>query len=231
MQDLITSNYDLLTFDCYGTLVDWEGALINYLQPVLLSHDVHVFNGTILEFFSDFEPEEQANGGLYREVLRRVIKRYGSRLGFTPSEEETIGFIECIAKAEPFSDTIEALKILKQHFQLGIISNTDSDLIQLTLPTLEVSFDEVLTAQELGEYKPKALKKAISKIKTPKERILHVAQSPFHDIKPASDLGLDTAHINRVNSEHSAVREVAISPNWTYPDLGSFAAAIETATS
>lgn len=208
-----------MTFDCYGTLVDWEGALTDYLQPVLLAHDVHVFNGTILEFFSEFEPSEQDAGGTYKDVLRRVIDRYGARLGFTPSEEESEGFVECIARAEPFEDTVESLKHLKEHFNLAIVSNTDTDLIAITLKNLEVEFDSVVTAEELGTYKPSALEKAINQMDTKNERILHVAQSPFHDIKPASDMGLSTVQIQRYKESASAVKQVDINPSWSYDSL------------
>ena len=219
-----SSDYDVLTFDCYGTLVDWEKALTQYLQPVLLAHDVHVYDGTILEFFAEWEPLEQNEGGSYREVLQRVMTRYGSRLGFTPNQEETNGFVECIARADPFSDTVEALQALHEHFELGIISNTDSDLIALTMPNLQVNFKYVQTAEDLGAYKPNldAMKSAFDSILTNDKRVLHVAQSKFHDSAPATELGFDTVWIQRQVETTSAVKSVPATPTWSYLDLAEF---------
>ena len=227
MKSLSAQDFELLTFDCYGTLVDWESALTEYLQPVLLSHDVHVFDGTILELFADFEPQEQDAGGTYRKVLQRVMTRYGQRLGFTANEQEIEGFIECIPRAKPFDDTLSALKKLKEHFKLGIVSNTDTDLIATTLEALDVSFDSVQTAEELGSYKPHALGQAIEALNLPKDRILHVAQSPYHDIRPASELGLHTVHIERDYRDGSAVQMIDVQPNWHFANLASFVDAIQ----
>ena len=232
MSALKADDFDVLTFDCYGTLVDWEQALTSYLQPVLLSHDVHVYDGTILEFFAEWEPLEQSEGGIYRDVLQRVMKRYGSRLGFTPNDQETEGFVECIALAKPFPDTVPALEVLKQRFQLGIISNTDTDLIGLTLPNLEVCFDYVNTAQELGAYKPNlsVLSAVFDDLKERGKRVLHVAQSKFHDIEPAKQLGIETVWIQRRTETTSAVQMTAATPTWSFTDLASFTEAIFDST-
>lgn len=226
MSDLRADDYDILSFDCYGTLVDWESAIIQYLQPVLLSHDVHVFDGTILEFYSEWEPLEQNTGGTYRDVLWRVMSRYGARLGFTPTEEESKGFINAIATAKPFEDTVEALTKLAAHFKLAIISNTDKDLIELTLQSMPTKFHVVLTAQELGAYKPnlEMMRSAFDQISRQGKRILHVAQSRYHDILPATELGLDTVWINRRSEHASAVQGVDAEPVWKFENLEEFAA-------
>lgn len=225
MSDLRTDDYDVLSFDCYGTLVDWETAIIQYMQPVLLSHDVHVFDGTVLEFYSEWEPLEQGAGGSYRDVLGRVMSRYGARLGFTPTTEETKGFVNAIATSAPFSDTGDALTKLAQHFKLAIISNTDKDLIEITLQSLSVEFFVVVTAQELGAYKPNldAMRKAFNQIGQKGERVLHVAQSRYHDIAPASELGFDTVLIDRRSEHASAVQSVNANPVWEFETLAEFA--------
>ena len=227
MPDLRADDYDVLTFDCYGTLVDWETAIIQYIQPVLLSHDVHVFDGTILDFYSEWEPLEQDAGGSYRDVLSRVMSRYGARLGFTPTEAETAGFIDAIADSAPFNDTVEALATLTEHFKLAIISNTDEDLIQQTLRSLPVEFSAVLTAQELGAYKPNRdmMQTAFDQISQHGKRVLHVAQSRYHDILPATELGLNTVWINRSSEHASAVQGIDAHPVWEFENLADFAEA------
>ncbi|MCY4093834.1 MAG: HAD-IA family hydrolase [Gammaproteobacteria bacterium] len=226
MPDLRADDYDILSFDCYGTLVDWESAIIQYLQPVLLSHDVHVFDGTILEFYSEWEPLEQDAGGTYRDVLSRVMTRYGARLGFTPTGEETEGFITAIASSSPFEDTVDAMTKLSEHFKFAIISNTDEDLIQQTLELIPTEFSTVLTAQELGAYKPdrEMMRNAFDQISQRDKRILHVAQSKYHDILPASELGLNTVWINRSSEHASAVQGVEATPVWEFENLADFAA-------
>ena len=225
MAALRADNYDILTFDCYGTLVDWESAIVQYLQPVLLSHDVHVFDGTVLEFYSEWEPLEQDAGGSYRDVLSRVMSRFGARLGFTPTTAETEGFINAIATSTPFSDTCEALATLSKHFKLGIISNTDRDLIELTLESLPVEFSGVMTAQDLGAYKPnlEMMRNAFDQISKHGKRILHVAQSRYHDIAPATELGFDTVLIDRRSEHASAVQNVDANPVWSFETLAEFA--------
>ncbi len=227
MADLRASDFDVISFDCYGTLVDWENAIIQYLQPVLLSHDVHVFDGTILEFYSAWEPLEQEVGGSYREVLRRVMRRYGARLGFTPTDDETEGFVNAIATASPFSDTVEALTDLATQFKLAIISNTDKDLIKLTLKSLPTEFSAVVTASELGAYKPNLdmMRRAFDQIGKDGMRILHVAQSRYHDIAPARELGLNTVWINRSSEHASAVQSVNVVPEWEFENLAQFVSA------
>ena len=229
MPDLRANDYDVLSFDCYGTLVDWETAIIQYLQPVLLSHDVHVFDGTILEFYAEWEPLEQDAGGTYRDVLSRVMTRYGARLGFTPTAKETEGFVNAIASSIPFEDTADALTKLAQHFSLAIISNTDEDLIQQTLQSISTEFGTVLTAQELGAYKPdrEMMRNAFDQIRQRGKRILHVAQSKYHDILPASELGLNTVWINRSSEHASAVQGVDANPVWEFENLADFAETFE----
>lgn len=223
------NDYDVLSFDCYGTLVDWEGAIVGYLQEVLLSHDVHVFDGTILEFYAQWEPLEQDAGGTYRDVLTRVMTRYGGRLGFTATDDETEGFIRAIATAKPFEDTNQSLAKLAENFQLAIISNTDTELIELTLESLASEFQHVLTAQELGAYKPNLdmLTRAFQSIGDGQQRVLHVAESSFHDIAPASALGIDTVWIQRNRERTSAAQQVEINPTWTFDSLAELVDAFE----
>ena len=229
MPELRSTNYDVLTFDCYGTLVDWETSIAQYTQCVLLAHDVHVVDATILEFYAAWEPLEQEVGGSYRKVLQRVMDRFGARLGFTPNPAEVAGFVDAIAMSPPFTDTVASLELLAEMFELAIISNTDTDLLETTLKLLPATFNTVVTAQELGAYKPNrdVLRRAFEIVGAKNKQILHVAQSRFHDIAPAAELGFDTVWINRNRDHAPAAQDVDVEPTWEFEDLTQFAAAFQ----
>lgn len=222
------SDFDILSFDCYGTLVDWESAITSTLQSILLSHDAHWNDAVLLEHFAQFEPTEQDLDSSYREVLRRVLGRFSTRLGFVPTDLQLKQFEECIARANPFSDTVEALKTLAGSFQLAIISNTDDDLFALTAPNLEVSFDYVITAEQVGKYKPNPVmfEYALKRFDCPKSRVLHVAQSLFHDVAPANTLDIANVWIDRTAGKLGATTPTEAKPHWTFPALADFATAI-----
>lgn len=219
------SDYDVLSFDCYGTLVDWESAITSTLQSILLDHDAHWNDAVLLEHFAEWEPTEQLLGGSYRQVINRVLVRFGTRLGFVPSNLQLAQFEECIARSTPFPDSVAALKTLSDTFQLAIISNTDDDLFALTATQLEIPFDYVITAEQVGTYKPNAknFEHALHKFALPKSRVLHVAQSLFHDIEPATELGIATVWIDRTAGKPGATASSTATPCWTYPSLADFA--------
>ena len=223
MTELQAANYKTLTFDCYGTLIDWETGILGYLQTLLEGYDVHVIDSWVLEFFAETEPEVQARGGSYRSVLTQVLERFADRLAFTPNEGILAGFANSIEHWQPHPDTIPALRRLAEVFQLAIVSNVDDDLFAYSASHLEVPFAHVITAQQVGAYKPAEAMflEALKRVETP---VLHVAQSRFHDIVPATRLGLDTVWIERPGS--SAVGAIEAQPTWTYATLGEFADAI-----
>ena len=217
------ANYRTLTFDCYGTLIDWEGGILGYLQPLFASHDVHVIDEFVLECFSRFEPDAQDLGGSYRTVLARVLQRYAERLAFTPKESELEGFADSIERWPAFPDTVDALKALATHFDLAVVSNIDDDLFALSANTLRVPFQHAITAGQVGVYKPDPamFEAALKRVAGP---VLHVAQSRFHDIVPATAAGLDTVWINRPSL--GAAKPVDANPTWTFTNLAEFTAAI-----
>ena len=224
-------DYDVLLFDCYGTLVDWETAITTFIQPLLLSKDVHLYDESVLDFYSEWEPEEQEAGGSYQDVLGRVLKRFGQRLAFTPTQEECANFVMSIARSNPFPDTKPALETLASHFELGIISNTDPDLLAKTIAPLDTEFQYLITAGEVGAYKPELMIFEHSKeVVGTDKRVLHVAQSLFHDIAPANTIGHDNVWIHRSEDKKvsSAVRPSDAQPTWTYATLGAFADSIES---
>ena len=224
------SDFDILSFDCYGTLVDWESAITSTLQSILLFHDAHWNDAVLLEHFAQLEPLEQETGGSYRRVLNQVLTQFGTRLGFVPTDSQLKRFEECIARATPFPDTVETLKILGDSFQLAVISNTDDNLFALTAQNLLVSFDYIITAEQVGKYKPNPLvfEHALQQFPCSNARILHVAQSLYHDVAPASTLGIATVWIDRTGGKPGATALSDAKPQWTFPSLADFACALQS---
>lgn len=218
------ANYKTLTFDCYGTLIDWENGILGYLQPLLQSYYINTIDEFVLGYFAEVEPEAQANGGSYRNVLAKVVERFATRLAFTPSDDVLTGLADSVQYWPPFSDSRAALHALQQHFKLAIISNIDDNLFAYSQALLETEFDHVITAEQVGCYKPdrRMFEAALSKVEGP---VLHVAQSRFHDILPASELGLDTVWIDRPS--RGAAKAVDAEPTWTFGSMADFAAAIK----
>jgi len=200
--------YEVLTFDCYGTLIDWESGILAVLNPLLANHDITLENKQILELFAEFETEEQEQKEYikYREVLKGVVQKFGKRFDFEPSTTELVTLADSIKNWLPFPDTVEALKLLKDRFKLAIISNIDDAIFASTAKKLEVKFDWVITAEQAESYKPSLnnFQLAFERIGLPVEKILHVACSVYHDIVPANSLKLSTVWINRRANKEGA---------------------------
>jgi 2-haloacid dehalogenase len=194
------SQFEYLTFDCYGTLIDWEAGILAALKPMLAAHDRLVGDEEILEMYGALESEIEAGDyRRYRDVLRMVTERIAARLSFTLQEAEIDALPESLKRWLPFPDTVEALRKLKSRYKLGVISNTDNDLFAETSKLLMVPFDFVVTAEQARSYKPsrRNFHLALERIGLPKEKILHCAQSLFHDIVPAKELGIANVWVNR----------------------------------
>src|SRR5581483_1733790 len=149
------SRFEILTFDCYGTLIDWEAGILPVLRAVLAAHGKNASDASLLKFYGDFEERaEREPYRPYREVLASVVQQFGAELGFSPTKQEELSLPESLARWEPWPDTVSALKQLKKHYRLAILSNIDDDLFAGTRPKLGVEFDEVVTAQQAKAYKP-----------------------------------------------------------------------------
>lgn len=194
------SRFRIVTFDCYGTLIDWESGIFAALRPILVAHNATLSDAAALELYAELEAEaEQGPFQSYRHVLQSVVRGFGKRLGFTPSEAEVRSLPESLGSWQPFPDTVAALDELKRHYRLAIISNVDDDLFAQTAPKLKAGFDHVITAQQAQAYKPslKMFRLAQERIGMAPEHWLHVAQSVYHDVIPAQSLGLATVWVNR----------------------------------
>ncbi|RMG48610.1 MAG: haloacid dehalogenase type II [Acidobacteria bacterium] len=218
------TTYEVLTFDCYGTLIDWEKGILNALRPVLAAHDCHLADEHILSLYATIESEIEAGPYVtYREVLRSVVREFGRRLGFRPTPTERECLVDSLKDWPPFPDTIDALPKLKQAYRLAIISNVDDDLFALSARALPVEFDAIITAEQVRSYKPslRNFQMAIDRIGVPPDRILHVAQSLYHDIVPARRLGLATVWVNRHKEKKGwgATPPASSRPDLEVPDL------------
>lgn len=200
MRRLDFSRFEVLTFDCYGTLIDWERGILGCLRPLLASHGKSIDDATILELFGDFEAAcEQGEYRSYREVLQSVVRNFAEHFHFVPGDNELRSLPESLRNWEPWPDTIPALEQLQQKSRLCIISNVDDDLFAVTRAKLRAKFDHIITAAQAQAYKPslKIFQLALRRIGVPPERILHVGQSIYHDVLPAQSLGMSTVWVNR----------------------------------
>lgn len=223
--------FEVLTFDCYGTLIDWESGMLLALQSILSAHHLQIDEKAILERFAKFESElEQGEYLKYQEILKGVVQRFSEEFGFIPSSAELNALADSIQNWQPFSDTVEALKTLKQRFKLAIISNIDDDLFAFSAQHLVVPFDFIVTAEQVKSYKPSLqnFKVAIQQIGVSPEKILHVACSTYHDIVPASFLGLSTVWVNRRLGKEGAGAALPAQgqPDVEVPDLKTLASMV-----
>lgn len=223
--------FEVLTFDCYGTLIDWESGMLEALQSILSAHHIQIDEKSILERFAKFESElEQGEYLKYQGILKGVVQRFSEEFGFIPSDAELNALANSIQNWQPFSDTVEALKTLKQRFKIAIISNIDDDLFAFSAQHLVVPFDLVVTAEQIKSYKPSLqnFKVAIQRIGVSPEKILHVACSTYHDIVPASSLGLSTVWVNRRLGKEGAGAALPAQgqPDVEVPDLKTLASMV-----
>jgi 2-haloacid dehalogenase len=200
MMDIMDfSSVELITFDCYGTLIDWETGMLAALRSLFPDH-AHISDEKFLAMYGEIEARLEAGPYLsYRTVLSRTAEEMGHRLDAKPSAEDCRQFAESLKRWPPFSDSVESLQALAQHYRLGIISNTDDDLFAASQRLLQAEFALIVTAQQVQCYKPSVVNfyEAIKRAGIPKEKILHAGQSLYHDIAPANALGLKNVWVNR----------------------------------
>ncbi len=221
------TSFQLLTFDCYGTLIDWESGIAGALAPILARHRLGIDRDSLLSLYAELEHEAQGawqppddgpgnapDAGRddwpgdtprrpafrpYRDVLGSIVDAMGERLGFTPTRADRDALAVSLPTWRPFPDTVAALNALRRHAKLAILSNIDNDLFEGTRQSLGVPMDFVVTAELCRSYKPApAHFRAIAALSgLPPEQILHVAESRYHDVVPARALGFATVWVNR----------------------------------
>jgi len=217
-----------LTFDCYGTLVDWETGILSALRPVLVRHGVTAGDDVLLGLYAEHEARRESAGFVsYREVLRGVMSDIAAELGFDPSRRDLDALPESIGDWPPFEDVVDALERLHTRYRLAVLSNVDDDLFSRTAKKLGTRFDEVITAQQVGSYKPSLanFRHLLERLGTPPDRVLHVAQSVYHDHVPAKRLGLCTVRVDRPSRRQGVglAPPADALPDLVVPDLRTLA--------
>lgn len=220
-------DYSVLTFDCYGTLINWESGLHAAFDKVFGARGIATHPEKLLQEFARFEANAEHGPFMeYKAVLRSVLASIGKLYGFEPTAEELDEFAWSVGDWPPFPDSGDALRALKKRYKLVVISNVDDDLFARSAAKLDVMFDDVITAQQVRSYKPshRNFDLALARIGLPKDRVLHVAQSLYHDIAPARALGLSTVWVNRRGKGGGATPDSDARPDLVVPDLATLAA-------
>jgi 2-haloacid dehalogenase len=232
------SRFTTISFDCYGTLIDWESGILPTLRDVLANHGQTLSDAAILELYGEFEAgAESGPYQSYRDVLQSVVRAFAERLNFAASSAEINSLPESVTAWRPFPDTVSALHELQKQYKLAIISNVDDDLFAETRKHLQLEFDGVITAEQARSYKPSLnnFRMALRALAISPDRLLHAAQSVYHDVVPARSLGISTVWVNRKSARPGigAVRASAAlvsekQADLQVPDLASLAAAVMT---
>jgi 2-haloacid dehalogenase len=227
------SCFTTISFDCYGTLIDWESGILPVLRCVLGAHGHSLPDADVLEMYGEFEAAAESGPyQRYRDVLEAVVRAFADRLHFEASSAEIRSLHESVCGWRPYLDTVPALRLLQKRYKLAVISNIDDDLFAETRKHLGVEFDGVITAEQAKSYKPSInnFQIALRRLALSPERLLHAGQSIYHDVVPARSLGISTVWVNRRSARPGigAVRASAGRPDLEVADLASLVAIINT---
>ena len=229
-------HYRAISFDCYGTLIDWETGIAAELVPWADRHSVAAGRDDLLAAFGSIETgvEQEHPTMRYPEVLGVVLDRVAARFGTSATAAERESFGASVARWPAFPDSAEALARLHERCRLVILSNIDRASFAASQKLLETDFDLVITAEDVGSYKPDAanfaaLVESVGGLGISSNELLHVAESLYHDHEPARAIGLDSVWIHRRydRAGHGATAPPATSwvPERRYPSLIEFAEA------
>jgi 2-haloacid dehalogenase len=229
--------FEALSFDCYGTLIDWEAGLVGVLGPWARSRGIALDDEALLVAYSRHEEqaENEHPGEVYPLILARSLRGLGAELGAEVSEQDAERLGGSVPQWPAFADSAAALADLARRYRLIILSNVDRDSFAASNQRLGVTFTSVITAQDVGSYKPSprnfdALLAETDRLGIPRGKLLHVAQSLFHDHVPAKQAGLPTVWINRRHDRPGAgatpAPAVAVTPDWEFPSMRAFADAV-----
>jgi len=198
------TDFRALTFDCYGTLIDWETGMVEGLEPLVANVKRDLSRDDILEAHARHESSQQLQtpSMLYRNLLPIVYRRLAEEWGVSVSWEECVDYGQSVKNWPAFSDSVDALRYLKQHYKLVILSNVDNESFAASNEKLQVEFDAIYTAEDVGSYKPSDrnfdyMLEKLETIGVAKQAILHTAESMFHDHGPANRHGLASCWIYR----------------------------------
>jgi 2-haloacid dehalogenase len=223
-----------LSFDCYGTLIDWETGITGELRRWATAQGVDATDTDLLAAFGRFETGVEAEHPteIYPDVLAMTLDRIADHFGAAATDEERASFGSSVGSWPAFPDSAEALARLKQRFRLIILSNVDRTSFAASNERLGVEFDLVLTAQDIGSYKPDprnfaALLERIGTIGVSRDQLLHVAESLYHDHEPAIAAGLPSVWIHRRHEKEghgaTAPPSATVHPKWRFTSMAAFA--------
>jgi 2-haloacid dehalogenase len=232
------SDFEALSFDCYGTLIDWEAGIAAVLRQWADAHALALTDEELLTAYSTHEARAEVEHptDLYPKILARAIRGLGAQLGVRVDDGEADALAVSVPDWPAFPDSTEALERLSRHYKLIILSNVDRASFAGSNKRLGVTFTSVLTAQDIGSYKPSprnfdSLAREVERLGIPEGKLLHVAQSLFHDHVPAKAVGLPTVWINRRHANPgwgaTPAPPADITPDWTFASMAAFADATD----
>lgn len=225
--------YAALTFDCYGTLIDWEKGIAGFVAPLARAQGHDWSEAHILEVFADLEHREQERdpSALYPVILERTFLALCDRLGLRRDTEAAKAFARSVGDWPPFADTAAAMAQFHGRFVVGILSNVDDASLARSIAAIGTAPDFTVTAERVRSYKPapahfEAARAILADRGITPDRWLHVAQSMFHDIAPARRLGIPCCWVNRRarRSGHGATPPAQVVPDYTVSSLAELAA-------
>jgi 2-haloacid dehalogenase len=230
------ADYEALSFDCYGTLIDWEAGLAAVLRPWAKRNELALADEQLLTAYSAHEKaaETEYPADLYPDILARSFRGLGAELGIEVSDEDATALATSVPDWPAFPDSADALRLLSQRAKLIILSNVDRASFAASNARLGVEFAAVLTAQDIGSYKPSprnfaALTAQARRLGIGEGKLLHVAQSLFHDHVPAKLAGLPTVWINRRHDRPgwgaTPAPAADVRPDAEFDSIAAFAAA------
>jgi 2-haloacid dehalogenase len=202
------TEFEALTFDCYGTLIDWESGMVEALKGLTDRVQRPLARDQILEAHARHESSQQryTPAKRYRDLLSIVYKRLAEEWGVHATHENCVAYGRSVGNWPAFEDSPAALQYLKKYFKLVILSNVDNESFEASNRRLQVQFDAVYTAEDIGSYKPSPrnfdyMTEKLEGIGVNKPKILHTAESLFHDHRPANDHGLKSCWIYRRHAQ------------------------------
>jgi 2-haloacid dehalogenase len=231
------TDFEALSFDCYGTLIDWEAGLSAVLGPWAHSRGLALDDEALLVAYSGHEERAEAEhpADRYPLILARSLRGLGQELGAEVTDEDAQRLGRSVPDWPAFPDSAGALADLAKHYKLIILSNVDRESFAASQPRLGVGFTQVITAEDVGSYKPsprnfEVLLAETARLGVPPGGLLHVAQSLFHDHVPAKQAGLPTVWINRRHGRPgqgaTPAPPTVVTPDWEFPSMRAFADAV-----
>lgn len=240
--DLDLTSFEALSFDCYGTLIDWEAGIATVLRGWATASHLDLDDEQLLTAYAQHEARAEADhpSEPYPQILARAMRGLGVELGAPVTEADALALATSVPNWPAFPDSAQALARLAVHYRLIILSNVDRESFAGSNRRLGVTFTSILTAQDIGSYKPslrnfQALLDHAGQLGIGSGRLLHVAQSLFHDHVPAKAVGLPTAWINRRHDSPgwgaTPAPPAEVVPDLTFTSMADFADAVDAAFS